>query len=330
MRARDFIPQLIATFTGPRYAVRPGENFEWSKKSITHNAFRVFEMVCGRNADIAPEVTAYEYNGKSYEFAHTWEASFAIFETRVRQAFSWKLAPFKIYVHAFASPGMFPVFPQRAYLFAIATDATATGSYGASPRTWTHTCTGSDLAIFESSFSFGSGSTASYNSVALTNLGGYQYNGTPRYGKLNYLLNPATGANTMSITPSGDGIGVSVSYSGVKQTGQPDAAINTQTSNSASSLTATVTVTASGSWLMMGTICEGAALTAGSGATLRKEGSNVAVSFFDSNGAPGTGSQSMTVNESPANGLACGMVSIAPAAAAAKTYLGFFAMHAKA
>lgn len=154
-----------------------------------------------------------------------------------------------------------------------------------------------------------------YNGVAMTSLGTYTYG--LRGGQLWYLLNPASGANTVSISHTGAvfTIGVAASYTGVKQSGQPDAAINTQTTASGTSLTATVTVTATGSWLVTGTITEGNALTAGTGATLRITGSNVAVALFDSNGSPGTGSQSMTINESPANQFAIGMVSFAPAAA---------------
>lgn len=308
----------------PRYI----PDFEWSSKMWTHNVFRAFEQIFGRALSQQPdgtwssircEVTAYAHNGKTYQYAHTWEAACALVEWRIREALSWRPAPFRIYIPVLATPqGV--ILPQHPFLFAIATDATASGTYGASPRTWTHTCTGSNLCLFIAEFSFGSATVATYNLAALTNLGQYIYtNGTNRYGDLGYLLAPATGSNTASITPAGDGIGVSVSYSGIKQTGQPDAAINTQTSGSgtASSLTATVTVTASGSWLMMGTTCEGAALTAGTGATLRLTGSNPSVAFFDSNGAPGTGSQSMSITESPANRVACGMVSFAPDAATA-------------
>lgn len=321
---RDVLPVLTVIATGaPRYI----PEFEWSSKSWVHNVFRVYETIFGRRYGIRPEVTAYEHNGRSYQFAHTWEATFALIEWRIREALSWRPAPFRIYVPILATPQGIQL-PQHPFLFAIAVDTTASGTYGSDPRTWSHTCTGSDLCLFMATFSFGSGSTFTYNSTALTVLGGYQYASTVRYGKLAYLLSPSTGSNTASMTTSGSGVGVTVSYTGVKQTGQPDAAINTQTTGTGTgtSLTATVTVTASGSWLMMGTICEGAALTAGTGATLRITGSNPAVAFFDSNGAPGTGSQSMSVSESPANGFAIGMVSMAPAASAAAAIYGLSLM----
>lgn len=285
------IAKILATITGvPRYQVKVGVNFEWSSKSWTHNIFRVYELIFWKRYGIKKELTTFNINGKLIHEGHSLESKCAILETNVRN----RLASLK-----FA---------------AIATDATASGTYGASPRTHSHTCTGSDLILMMAGFSFGSGTTSTYNSVSMTNLGTYAY-GT-RNGCLNYLLNPATGANNLVFTPGGDGIAVTSSYTGVAQTGQPDATINTQTTGAgtATSLTATVTVIATGSWLMAGTICEGAALTAGTGATLRITGTNPAVAFFDSNGAPGTGSQSMTVNESPASQLAMGMVSIAPIA----------------
>lgn len=289
------LAKILATITGvPRYQVKVGVNFEWSSKSWTHNVFRVYELIFWKRYGIKKETTTFNVNGKLIHEGHSLEAKCAIFETKVRNRFS------------------------SLKFGAIAADATASGTYGTSPRTHSHTCTGSDLILMMSGFSFGSGTTSTYNGTSMTNLGAYTYGSTIRYGCLNYLISPSTGSNTLSFSPGGDGIAVTSSYSGVSSTGQPDAAINTQTTGtgSAASLTATVTVTASGSWLMAGTICEGNALTAGTGATLRITGSNVAVAFFDSNGAPGTGSQSMTVNESPASQLAMGMVSIAPVASA--------------
>ena len=203
---------------------------------------------------------------------------------------------------------------------AITFDASTSGTGGTgSPQTWSHTCTGSDRILLVSIFSQGTVSAVTYNGVSMTSLGSYNYTSPTGNGTLWYLIAPATGSNTVSITHSGSyTIGVASSYTGVKQTGQPDAAINTQTTggSTGTALTSTVTVVASGSWLVTGTVTEGAALTAGTGAYLRQVGSNAAVALFDSNGAPGTGSQSMTINESPTNRFAIGMVSIAPVVSA--------------
>lgn len=316
------LPYILAFITSKeRYKVKVGVDFEWSSKSWTHNIFRVYELIFGRRWGIRAELsTGWSKDGNQLFYCHSWEAAFAVTETLIREWLAAKKPSFvRLYTPVMATNNGFQL-PSSPFLFAIATDATASGTYGASPRTHSHICTGSDLILMMAGFSFGSGTTSTYNSVSMTNLGAYTYSvsGTARYGCLNYLVNPSTGSNTLSFSPGGDGIAVTSSYTGVSSTGQPDAAINTQTTGtgSAASLTATVTVTASGSWLMAGTICEGNALTAGTGATLRITGTNPAVAFFDSNGAPGTGSQSMTVNETPSSLLAMGMVSIAPVAVA--------------
>lgn len=204
---------------------------------------------------------------------------------------------------------------------AITFDASSSGSFGSSPDTWTHTCSGSDRILFVAVFSQGTISGATYNGVTMTSLGTYGYTSPTGNGELFMLVNPATGANTVSVSSSGNLIGVAASYNGAKQTGQPDATINTQTTggSTGTTLTSTVSITAPGSWLVTGTVCEGLALTAGSGAFLRQTGSNVAVAIFDSNTAPGTGSQSMTINESPANRFAIGTISFAPAVSSTDT-----------
>lgn len=324
------LPYILAFITGyDRYKVKAGVNFEWSNKSWTHNVFRSYEIVFGRKWGIRAELsTGWDKNGNQLFYCHSWESAFAVTETLIREWLNAQKPSFvRLYTPVMATNNGFQL-PSSPFLFAIATDSTASGTYGASPRTHSHICTGSDLILMMSGFSFGSGTTSTYNGTSMTNLGAYTYGSTIRYGCLNYLISPSTGSNTLSFSPGGDGIAVTSSYSGVSSTGQPDAAINTQTTGtgSAASLTATVTVTASGSWLMAGTICEGNALTAGTGATLRITGSNVAVAFFDSNGAPGTGSQSMTVNESPASQLAMGMVSIAPVPLLTTSYIGSMLM----
>lgn len=308
------ISKWFSRITGPRYM----PEIRWSSKSWTHNLFRLYELIFGRKWGIKPEITATKIDGKTVQYCHSWEAVFAVTEWHIREFFKkWEWVKIEIYTpQMVTSNGMF--IPSSPFLFAIATDATATGSFGSSPDTWSHTCTGSDRILFVCEFNQSSSTSASYNSVSMTSLGGYSYSSPTGVGSLYMLVAPATGTNTVSVSCGGNCIGVSSSYTGASQTGQPDAAINTQTTGAGtgSSLTATVTVTASGSWLVTGTICEGNALTAGTGATLRITGSNVAVALFDSNGAPGTGSQSMSITESPANRFAIGMVSFAPAAAA--------------
>ena len=199
----------------------------------------------------------------------------------------------------------------------IAFDASAQATGGtSSPITWSHTCSTSDNRIlFVATFSQGTISAVSYNSLALTKILDYDYTSPTGNGELWYLIAPATGANTVSITHSGSyTVAVSGSYTGVNQTGFPDAS-DTQTSGAGdvTTLTSTVTTVADNCWLVAGTTNEGAALTAGSGAYLRQVGSNAAVALFDSNSAiTPAGSSSMTVDHTPTEAMAMGMVSIAP------------------
>lgn len=203
---------------------------------------------------------------------------------------------------------------------AIALDANSTGVGGtATPQTWTHTCTGSNLMLIVNVYSNTPSDVTgvTYNGVAMTSLGNYSYSGVE--GNLWYLINPATGANTVSIAHTSTSnfvIGVAASYTGVKQSAQPDSSLTTQTTASATTLTATNTVVAAGSWLITGGINNsGGALIAGTGGSIRRTGSNVAVSLFDSGGPVTAGAKSMTIKLAAANAYALGMVSIAPVTA---------------
>lgn len=89
-------------------------------------------------------------------------------------------------------------------------------------RTWSHTCTGSDLilvvsvALWQDVAGTGTISGITYNSVALTKAQGVT-NGAMR-AEIWYLVGPATGTNTVSATVSGDTDDRkfrSVSYTGV-------------------------------------------------------------------------------------------------------------------
>lgn len=197
----------------------------------------------------------------------------------------------------------------------IAFDASVSGTGGTtSPRDHSHTVTGTDTILFVVTFSQGTVSGVTYNGVAMTSLGTYGYTVPTGNGTMWYLINPTTGTNTVSITHSGSfTIGVSASYTGAQQSGQPDATIQTNTSNSTTTLTNNITVVKNGSWLLTGGVWEGAgSLSAGSNTFLRQDGSNPAVSLFDSNGDQSPGSKSQTTNGGAAANMAIGTVSFAP------------------
>lgn len=134
---------------------------------------------------------------------------------------------------------------------AIALDAVTSKNRVAttSSITWTHTCTGTNLILFVAVQLTGETTDAltaiTYNGVAMTlinNTGSISGSG---FGYLYYLLNPATGANTVSVTKSNSVSGieaVSASYTGVKQSGQPDSHTTNTTPTSLTTSLSTISI----------------------------------------------------------------------------------------
>jgi hypothetical protein len=103
--------------------------------------------------------------------------------------------------------------------------------------------------------------------------------------QLFYLLGPATGANNIVLTyvnVSDDHGFAAVSYSGVKQSGFPDA--THKTTGSGTAISDTITFANTPAWVVMFVVSASASLAASTNSTLRTAAS-AAVSFFDSNGA---------------------------------------------
>jgi hypothetical protein len=105
---------------------------------------------------------------------------------------------------------------------AIAIDTTATVASNGSNPSWSHTCTGSDLAIVVLIPRFPGSTTitaVSYNGVALTQAISSATSAGNDRADIWYLVNPATGAHTVAVTSSTvTGTIGSVSYTGVHQT----------------------------------------------------------------------------------------------------------------
>lgn len=201
----------------------------------------------------------------------------------------------------------------------IAFDASATGTTGSGATiSWSHTCTGSNLILWV----FVEGGNANttditgvtYNSVALTKANAY-VNNQNRGSYLWYLINPATGTNTVTVSNSSGAFAAasSCSYTGVKQSGQPDSS-GTGTTASGTSVTASTTVVASGCWLVGGTRFTSASpvLTAGAGTTKRAS-SSAEMFIGDSNGTVSTGSQSLVFNNAETGVADAVVCSFAPA-----------------
>jgi hypothetical protein len=172
---------------------------------------------------------------------------------------------------------------------AIAYDTvTHSGFSSASSFSFSHTTSGSDRLLIVHVYDGNDRVTnVTYNGVGLTLVEDLLMTGAAagQYIQLWYLLNPASGTNNVTITGSASMslYASAVSYTGVEQTGQPDASTK-QAASPNTSLTTTVTTTDDNCWLM-GYAYRGTTISAGAGTTLR--GGSVAgiLEVIDSNGA---------------------------------------------
>lgn len=154
---------------------------------------------------------------------------------------------------------------------------TSAGAGGSSPLTWSHTCSGSERALYVAVI-VGAGTDGSYaisgvtyNGVALTFLGRRHSNdATFGYVELWRLVNPASGTNTVSVSFTGTLagsdviIGGSVSFNNVDQT-TPD---ENFTSAAGESTAPSVNVTSRTGDRVLDAVCTGTGVTS-SGQTLK-------------------------------------------------------------
>jgi len=209
---------------------------------------------------------------------------------------------------------------------AIAYDTTTESLAGTwqtgSSNTWPHTCTGTDRILFVGTFNNGNGGKptgVTYGGVAMTEISTRLTDGGSFHVTLFVLTNPSSGANNVVVTWSTDGginNCVASSYTGAKQTGQPDSQ-NQGAVTSSSSITISTTTVADNSWLVGFIRATSSTLSSGTNGTARvlTQGSQA---FADSNGAMSpAGSHSMTINVSPDRDLALLLASFAPATASA-------------
>lgn len=191
----------------------------------------------------------------------------------------------------------------------IALDAITTGA--ADTASFSHTCTGSNRILFVATTTTGADITGvTYNSVALTQIGTSKSDGT-RTIQLWYLIAPATGANTVALTGATSLYsGTAISYTGARQSEQPDA--STGTAGGASvTRTETVTVVTANSWGLLVTRNDVGTATAGTGSTARSN-SALAMDVFDSNGGLAAGSRSMSCTRAEGPNWASIMISFKP------------------
>lgn len=136
---------------------------------------------------------------------------------------------------------------------------TVNGGASVNPGTsvsWTHTMgTGAHGLLLVAVFSTSGGSDdvtgATYDGVAMSLLGSRVQVPGDRWMSLWGLLAPATGANTVVVSASSSGViaGSSISYTGVEQSGLPDAS-TTNTASATQSISTALTPAANNCWIV--------------------------------------------------------------------------------
>lgn len=336
----DFLPQLLATFTGPRQRIRPGENFSWSDTSILYNAFRVYEIVFGRKDGIRLEMTSglyFDEEGRQvvvYQF-HTLEAALVHAEHVVRTFFKrFRLVRVYLNVPALAPAG-FSVPSPQPYLFAVAFDAATSGSSTGAQTSYTisHTTTGSNPFI-TSYVSTDGGQTSVVSSVAyagvnessvnsLGNASSNSFNGIWCKGAC------ATGANNVviSLSASKQIYSINQSYSGAQSSSTPDA--NATQTDSTSPYQITTTTTRDNAWV--GIFARGGSnLTASTNVSFRATPFSTIVGGDSAGVVHPAGAFTQSITDGGTQGETA-LLTIAIAPYTAPTgFFGFFAMTEKA
>lgn len=257
---RKVLPIIIATITGKS---RDFPDFEWCPNNWSYNLFRIYEAVFGRRVGVRAEAMMVQYldeNGKkqTHREFYTWEAFIAHTEAELRIAFSGLRFPrprikfFRVPVLALPNGGGLSPLPSM-FNFAVAYDNSAVPVYVGSStnaQTISYTVTGSNPIVFgiqQYQQNTVTWSSATYNGVAMSLVDTLTSGDTsPGRANVMMLVGPATGANNLVVNLSGNAeiVTGAVSYSGAKQSSQPDAHDTTQTSAATSISKALTTVAA--------------------------------------------------------------------------------------
>lgn len=208
----------------------------------------------------------------------------------------------------------------------IAFDAGADGfQSGGTNLTYSHTCTGSNLILLVGVWSWQDVHTltATYAGVSMTSLTTIA---TDSSGTLQIfgLIAPATGANNIIISSNNTNtqiLACSASYTGVKQSGFPDA--QTTNTTTATNLTTDLTTIADNTWMFLVSRTPSKLPTAGTNAFRRwfNTASGDAATLFDTNAAQTpAGLHSMNINRSTSGSIYVSMASFAPALPVTNTW----------
>ena len=205
----------------------------------------------------------------------------------------------------------------------IAFDAVGTARFNpASAGTYSHVTSGNNRELVVG-IGVATGDdvigTVTYNAVSLTLGTQVQLPGTIRRVYIWRLTNPTTGTNNVIISSSAsvDIMAVSASYTGVAQSGQPDAG-STATST-IGSIIGTVTTIAVNAWAIACTTNDQDNIAAGAGQTMRGSVSVTGIGDSNSDITP-AGAYTMQTNRQGAGNANWGMalISLAPVALVAE------------
>lgn len=325
---QNFLVNLIATFTGPRYL----PEFEWSKNLWTHNVFRFFGMVFGEKYGVYPSVSSWQDKDGNHQVGYTLEAQLAIFEGAVRAWLSQKIAFKVVLIPKLQLVGM-GTMGLQPYRFAIALDFASgnqTNAAAGSNPALAHTCTGSNLVLNVAEVGDINATNTitgiTYNSLAMTNVDAQRIP-SDRWIVSYIQTGPSTGTNNIASSGNTFGGKNGVSYTGCSQTGQPDSHAISLTSV-AVTITWSTTVVASSCWLwgaVYGDLTVPTA-TPGTGTVFRGTTAGSGAGAVDSNGTVGTGSQSLQVNQNSSNAAMVPIMSIKPPGAVVVKSGFFFKM----
>lgn len=203
---------------------------------------------------------------------------------------------------------------------AIALDTSNAGTSGtATSINWNHTVTGANtlvvIGVRSTSHPTDNVTSATCGGAAMTQavaIAGDDF--LRRCNSIWFKLGAAPGVNNIVVngTPSDFISGMSASYTGVKQTAQPDA---TQTAIAGSSpVTGIITTVANNSWVFAMSGNEATTPTANTGITFRQAGNGLGIG--DSNGViTPVGAYTMKINAPGAGSITIAMMSFSPALA---------------
>jgi hypothetical protein len=296
---RTIIPLLMIRATdAPRYQPVVGVDFVWSSDSWVHNIFRVYELIFWRKIGIRPEATSTALQNEDGTVAithafHTVEAALKYVENGIRNFFKLEWVPFRIYIPILVTTNGLPVF-SSPYLFAIAFNAEKDnfGGPGTSLSTTSVSCATTNGLLVLAGFAGYNASGSVVNSMSCTDgtitiIDHIEQTVDLQMG-LGYIIGTTTSSQTVTfgVTNSCYLNMCTCTYSGAKQTGQPDAHTTKGSSSGVKTYDATITTIADNCWGVFGAMIgdiSGGTVTAGSNTYQRYQNAGQGTFMADTN-----------------------------------------------